>query len=193
MTMHFLLLKSNAKVLVFLAAYFVTQTGCGGLLIGMATFGNRSIAHKTELWGGYREGEVYSLKLNMFVMRNNGAPKRLTLELSEADRSRFPHDMQHLDGPDTLEAYQSTPEKWPTVRGVVGEGTLIRIIDLREAGSAVWGQSIIVFAEVLDGPSKGAKVDLHDISIRAGRHDEYLLWGPDTRLLTRESSISNEI
>ena len=170
--------------LVLIALGF-SQSGCIHPTVGASviTYGNRSVAQKPELWGGYKPDEVYALLSDVFLMPHNGLPSGLAMVLSGETSKALANTGTYQTGPPSVRAYLADPAKWPNVVGVVVAGTRLKIVDIRKAGDFLRGQSLHIRAQILDGPFAERIADLCDLSKSAGTYEKTQLVAPDRRLL----------
>jgi hypothetical protein len=155
----------------------------GGILLmqlDMMLAHNKDVTQKEEYWGGYKFGQRYELLMDVFLEQVKDWSDRLVLTP--------PGQLYQCAGlysaPQTVSEYKENPGAWPKVVDVVNAGTHIKCKMLRKHGTLMWGSSITIFAEVLDGPYKGQIVDIDDLSTMIDK--EYrgcILDEPDPRIL----------
>ena len=155
----------------------------GGILLmqlDMLLAHNKDVTQKEEYWGGYKFGQRYELLMDVFLEQVKDWSERLVLTP--------PGQLHQCAGlysaPETVSEYKENPGGWPEVVGIVSAGTQLKCKMLRKHGTLMWGSSITIFAEILDGPYKSQIVDIEDLSTMIDK--EYrgcILDNPDPRIL----------
>lgn len=175
--------RRRALVLIFLLASSVTCPGCIIFLAGNPIPGRWiEIAPGNPEWGGYVYDAAYDLQVDVFLadMKYNSHGPALAPGPELGSRKRDPM----WGGPTAVAEYEANPEKWPKMTGVVHSGTRLRTTRMRKE---VWSKNgpepFVVYAEILDGPFAGEKVEITELSL----HVECGAWPlkPDERLLTQ--------
>lgn len=170
---------------VILALGFLFLLSGGGIFIlqlDMLLAHDKNVTQKDKYWGEYENEQIYELEMDVFLEQVDNWSKRQVLTP--------PGQIEQCAGlysaPDSVAEYKEYPGKWPEVTGIVNGGTQIQCKMLRKHGTLLWGSSITVFAEILDGPYKGEIVDIDDLSLMVGK--EYrgcILNKPDPRILRK--------
>ena len=177
--------KTIIIVIIVLASTFLFLLYGGGILLlqlDMLLAHDKDITQKDQYWGGYERDQIYELVTDVFLELEEDWSKRLMLVPPARIERRAPL----WSAPQTIAEYKSNQQNWPQVVGIVNTGTRIRCTKLRKYGSLLWGSSIYVFAEILDGPHKGKTVDIDDISAMVRKeYRRCILNKPDHRILKK--------
>jgi hypothetical protein len=144
--------KSLATLIV--AAISLTIGGCYPIL-GMLAEENTDVTEQKKYWGGYKPGEVYRLKQNVFLVHYGGGYNNYLIPPGEGSYSL----------PDTEDAYHAKPDAYPRVDQIVPRMTRLRI------ESFVWHKSLNtegldIYADVLSGQLHGETVEITKLSKR---------------------------
>lgn len=111
---------------------------------------------------GYSVDQVYRLKRPFFVERFPKIIGKPHLALVKVGRVQ--------NGPDTVEQYlNGDKRKWPQIAGLLDPGTRIKIAKIHHERDFELGHIFYIDAQVLDGPMRGAVVDIRMISKRTPR------------------------
>ncbi len=171
----------TAIAIAGLLALFWLSDG-GVLLMGldMLLAHNKDVTQKEDYWGGYEFGQRHELLMDVFIEQVKDWSDRSVL----TPPSQLPQCAGLYSAPNSITEYQEKPGDWPEVVGIVSAGTQLKCKMLRKHGTLMWGSSITIFAEILDGPYKSQIVDIDDLSTMIDK--EYrgcILKKPDPRIL----------
>ncbi|MBI4560157.1 MAG: hypothetical protein HY706_21390 [Candidatus Hydrogenedentes bacterium] len=171
-------------VAIILAPALFLAEGCGGFWLGTLTEYKIDRSNKDKYWGGYESGATYVLVQDVWLVEHEDWSKRLVLTPISQPGEKRPGLMRYGSHEWTREQYERDPAAFPMIRGIVSQGTRIRVTRVFEHGALVWGSGIFLFGEVLDGSHKGTEIDVTDLSMLGEelKDGPYLL-KPDPRLL----------
>jgi hypothetical protein len=171
---------AGLSVLIWLSMVWLSMGGTALTKLDMQLAHDKDVTAEREYWGGYEFGQNYELLMDVFIERVKDWSDRLIL----TPPGQLPQGAGLYSAPDTVAEYREKPQDWPQVVGVLSVGTQLKCKMLRKHGTPMWGDSITVFAEILDGPQKGRLVDIDDVSTMI--KTEYrgcILTKPDPRIL----------
>jgi len=175
----------QVAVTVCVAFCFMGQSGCVILVYGAygAHTPLRDVSQREHLWGEMERDATYELLIDAFMSDYRHYSFGPALAPGKGIEPEQPGGQ--WGGPTTAEAYRSDPERWPDVMGLVDQGTQLRCIQLKRRNYVFHDKYYAVFAEILDGPRKGEKVEITELTVVADR--ETGLRRPDKYLLQRVS------
>jgi hypothetical protein len=163
-----------------LALFWLSDGGVLLMELDMLFAHNKDVTPKEDYWGEYKFGQRYELLIDVFLEQANDWSSRLVL----TPPGQLPQGAGLYSAPNSITEYQQKHGDWPEVVGIVGTGTQLKCKTLRKHGTLMWGSSITIFAEILDGPYTGQIVDIDDLSTMIDK--EYrgiILYKPDPRIL----------
>lgn len=135
-----------------------------------------NVSTSEELWGGYKYQHNYLLLRDVFLKRSYqgmACPGRLVLV---PESSLKGHPGRHESSPDTISTYKANPHRDFFIVGIVAGGTRLRTIRLDKHAGFNWFyghvEELTPYAEILDGPYAGKKVDITDISYYYQKDDK---------------------
>lgn len=177
--------KTIIIVIIVLASTFLFLLSGGGILLlqlDMLLAHDKDITQKEGYWGEYKHEQKFELVMDVFLEQVKNWSERLVLTP--------PGQLQQCAGlysvPETTAEYKENPGNWPEVVGIVNAGTQIKCKMLRKHGTLMWGSSITIFAEILDGPYKSQIVDIEDLSVMIDKeYRRCILDKPDPRILKK--------
>jgi len=140
--------------------------GCvpGPLLVGTV-----NVSNKEELWFGYSRNGIYKLKVDVFLrVRDTDLPSKIVL-VAPRDKTKGLFTL-HYSAPWSVSDYNDNRDRWPGIKGIVTAGVRIQCNKLIKYNTTGYGNSLYIFARILDGPHKGTEVEISDLSIVGPEH-----------------------
>ena len=150
------------------------------LLCGCSKIEGTKLGDADQLWGGYERNAVYKLQADVFLLKLSEPYENASIEFSLTPEASFRAKANVYGAPDSIRAYLEDGEAsvqpstgrgyvgTSSVAGVVASGTRIRATEAIRYRVWSWffgaANHVVVYAEILDGEYKGARVDIQDLS-----------------------------
>jgi hypothetical protein len=139
---------------------------------------DKDVTEFEKYWGGYVLNHEYKTKVDLFlkdVLQGNETFAAVVAANSCKEGGLY-------SSPGTVTEYLDNTNRWPTVRGVIEQGTRIKCTMIRRKGTWLWPESISVWGQIITGPHEGVVANLNDISNYGENHNTY---SPDERFLEK--------
>lgn len=181
-------MRNSLKLLtsyVFILLCTISILGCHPAYQDIGAY-DKDVTKHEKLWGGYKYQQEYTLLMDVFLRADSNESNPMLL-LTPPGGDRY---LGLWSGPYSVQDYEENKELWERSRiiGIVSSGTKIKCVELREHGALLWGSSLDIYAEILDGPYKDKVVNIHDISKIVDYDKSPMTFKPDIRIL-RELEI----
>jgi hypothetical protein len=154
-----------------------------GCVPGPLLVGTENVSNEEELWFGYSRNGIYQLKVDVFLrVRDTNLPSKIVLVAPrEETKGLF---TLHYTAPWSVKDYKDNEESWPDIIGVVNAGVRIQCNNLVKYKTTAYGNSLYIFAKILNGPFKGIEVEISDLSLVGPEHKSgVFLNAPNLNLL----------
>jgi len=159
-----------------------TLPGCVVPALVIVSRHDTNVSRKEQSWGGFKRGQVYETRMDVFLERRQFWGKGPVL----APPNRFPDPLgkMEFEAPPSAGAYHESPERWPMVIGIIKAGTRLRCTEIHKYDTLFQAGVLYPRAEILDGAYAGKMVNIFDLC-KSGKRDRKTLTplSPDTRLL----------
>ena len=145
------------------------------------------VTGKEDLWYGYRRGAIYKLKVDIFLKDrgvNNVTPDQIVMA-APRDKTKCIYTLAY-SVPKSIEDYRHNRDDWHEIIGIVKAGTRIqctRLVCYNTFGGG-YGNSLYVFAKVVDGEFAGIEGEIGDISLLGPEVSAGFLIKPNLNLLS---------
>ncbi|MCP4553645.1 MAG: hypothetical protein GY834_16750 [Bacteroidetes bacterium] len=183
----------NSIKLITTILIAIALCGCSGV-------SQEDITSELKFWGGYKYGDTYTLRENIFLLNiildgqtyyalsPEGGFKKIDRYYSVPMSIKDYKDGHIAKNTVTGRYYQARTE----VIDFVKKGTSIECVKLLKKLSKSWffGETarIVVFAKIIDGPHAGLEVDLSDISKIRVVDDIKINWPNDNLLILNKTT-----
>lgn len=140
-----------------------------GCVPGPLLVGTENVSNEEELWFGYSRNGIYKLKVDVFLrVRDTNLPSKIVLVAPrEETKGLF---TLHYSAPWSVSDYKNNEERWPGIIGVVTAGVRIQCNNLVKYNTTGYGNSLYIFARILDGPYEGTETEISDLSLVGPEH-----------------------
>lgn len=145
---------------------FFLIAGCvpGPLLVG-----TKDVSCEKELWYDYSYNGRYELKVDVFLReRDTSLPSKLVL-VPPRNKTKGVYTL-HYSAPSSVNEYEADKDSWTDIKGVVSAGTTIQCIKLIKYSTIGYGNSLYIFAKIVDGPYSGIEAEISDLSLVGPEH-----------------------
>lgn len=174
--------------LFWMCFVLTTTPGCG-VVVGFLTEYDRDVTDKKEMWGGYEHKGIYEIKKYVFLEEVEDWTKKLVLVPPRDKKEAI--GLMLWSAPNSIEEYTKYRTNWPEVLGVIDKGTRLQVVKFGQHGAWLWGSSIYIIAELVDGPHAGKIVDISDLSQLTDVKEKPYRLKPDSRVLERCGEIGD--
>jgi hypothetical protein len=155
-----------------------------GCVPGPLVVGTEDVSIDDDLWYGFKYYKKYILKEDVFLSaRDTKTPSRLVL-VPPREKTKGIYTL-HYSAPLTVTQYKENNDRWPGIQGIVSAGTTIQCSKLVRYNAFGYGNSLYIFAVILEGPYSGIEAEISDLSLVGPEHKSGVyLNTPNLKLIT---------